>query len=130
MIDEVRESGRTVFLSSHILPEVERTADRIGIVRNSELITVQTVDDLKAKARRHFQIVFAEQISPDEFSGLPGVRSAVSSHDGYGVDILIEGPVDGILGKAAEHRLENVISHEGDLEEAFLAFYEADESAA
>jgi len=129
MIDEVRESGRTVFLSSHILPEVERTADRIGIVRNSELITVQTVDDLKAKARRHFQIVFAEKVSPDEFSGLPGVRSAVSSHDGYGVDILIEGPVDGLLGKAAEHRMENVISHEGDLEEAFLAFYEADDAA-
>jgi ABC-2 type transport system ATP-binding protein len=129
MLDEVRQAGRTVFLSSHILPEVERTADRIGIVRNSRLVTVQTVDDLKTRARRRFQIVFAEQISPAEFSELPGVQSAVSSHDGYGVDILIEGPVDGLLGKAAEHRMENVISHEGDLEEAFLAFYVADDAA-
>lgn len=129
MLDEVRQAGRTVFLSSHILPEVERTADRIGIVRNSRLVTVQTVDDLKARARRHFQILFAEQISPAEFSELPGVQSAMSSHDGYGVDILIEGPVDGMLGKAAEHRMENVISHEGDLEEAFLAFYEEDDAA-
>lgn len=129
MLDEVRQAGRTVFLSSHILPEVERTADRIGIVRNSRLVTVQTVDDLKARARRHFQILFAEQISPAEFSELPGVQSAMSSHDGYGVDILIEGPVDGLLGKAAEHRMENVISHEGDLEEAFLAFYEDDDAA-
>ena len=129
MIDEARQAGKTVFLSSHILPEVERTADRIGIVRNSELITVQTVDDLKARARRHFQIVFADQISPSEFSGLPGVQSAVSSHDGYGVDIFIEGPVDGLLGKAAEHHMENVISHEGDLEDAFLAFYKEDDAA-
>lgn len=129
MLDEVRQAGRTVFLSSHILPEVERTADRIGIVRNSRLVTVQTVDDLKARARRRFQIVFAEQISPAEFAELPGVQSAMSSHDGYGVDILIEGPVDGLLGKAAEHRMENVISHEGDLEEAFLAFYVEDDAA-
>jgi ABC-2 type transport system ATP-binding protein len=129
MLDEVRQAGRTVFLSSHILPEVERTADRIGIVRDSRLVTVQTVDDLKARARRRFQIVFAEQISPAVFAELPGVQSAMSSHDGYGVDILIEGPVDGLLGKAAEHRMENVISHEGDLEEAFLAFYVADDAA-
>jgi len=129
MIDETRDAGRTVFLSSHILPEVERTADRVGIVRNSKLITVQTVSDLKAKARRHFQILFGEQVSADEFSDLPGVQSAVSSHDGYGVDIRIEGPVNGVLGKAAQYRMENVISHEGDLEEAFLAFYEADDAA-
>jgi ABC-2 type transport system ATP-binding protein len=129
MLDEVRQAGRTVFLSSHILPEVERTADRIGIVRNSRLVTVQTVDHLKAKARRHFQIVFAEQISPTEFAELPGVQSAMSSHDGFGVDILIEGPVDGLLGKAAEHRMENVISHEGDLEDAFLSFYQEDDAA-
>jgi ABC-2 type transport system ATP-binding protein len=124
MIDEARDAGRTVFLSSHILPEVERIADRVGIVRNSELVTVQRVDDLKAKARRHFQIVFAEPVAPQDFLGLDGVQSARSSHEGYGVDIVIEGPVDGLLGKAAEHRMENVISHEGELEEAFLAFYE------
>ena len=129
MIDEVRAEGRTMFLSSHILPEVERTADRVGIVRNSELVTVQSVSDLKAKARRHFQIVFAEEVSADEFAGLSGVQSAVSSHDGYGVDIVIEGPVDGILGAAAQHRMENVISHEGDLEDAFLAFYEGEDAA-
>lgn len=129
MIDEARDAGRTVFLSSHILPEVERTADRVGIVRNSRLVTVQTVDELKAKARRHFQIVFAEKVAAIEFSELPGVQSALTSHDGYGVDIYIEGPVDGVLAKAAEHRMENVISHEGDLEDAFLAFYREEPEA-
>ncbi|GMQ84915.1 MAG: ABC transporter ATP-binding protein [Acidimicrobiia bacterium] len=129
MIDETRKAGRTVFLSSHILPEVERTADRVGIVRNGRLVTVQTVNDLKAKARRRFQIVFAEKVRPGEFSELPGVQSALASHDGYGVEILIEGPVDRVLAKAAEHRMENVISHEGDLEEAFLTFYEEEPAA-
>ena len=124
MIDEARDAGNTVFLSSHILPEVERIADRVGIVRNSRLVTVDTVEDLKAKARRHFQIVFADRIDPQEFAGLPGVVSVETSHDGFGVDIRIEGPVNGVLGKAAEHRMENIISHEGDLEEAFLRYYQ------
>ena len=124
MIDEARDAGNTVFLSSHILPEVERIADRVGIVRNCHLVTVDTVEDLKAKARRHFQIVFADRIDPQEFANLPGVVSVETSHDGFGVDIHIEGPVNGVLGKAAEHRMENIISHEGDLEEAFLKYYQ------
>ena len=124
MIDEARNAGNTVVLSSHILPEVERVADRVGIVRSSRLVTVDTVSDLKEKARRHFQIVFADRIDPHEFAKLPGVVSVDSSHDGFGVDIRIEGPVNGVLGKAAEHRMENIISHEGDLEEVFLTYYQ------
>jgi ABC-2 type transport system ATP-binding protein len=129
MIDEVHNDGRTVFLSSHILPEVERTAQRVGIVRNSRLVTVETVTDLKRKARRHFQFVFADPIDVAEFAELAGVSSAVSSHGGRGVDLYVEGPVDQVLRKASEHRMENVISHEGDLEDAFLSFYENDDVA-
>jgi ABC-2 type transport system ATP-binding protein len=130
MIDEVRDDGRTVFLSSHILPEVERTADRVGIVRRSRLVAVETVDELKAKARRHFQFVFADPIDPEEFVHLPGVSSARSSHGGRGIDLYVKGPVDVVLRKASEYRMENVISHEGDLEDAFLSFYENDTDGA
>lgn len=128
LLDEAHAAGSTVFLSSHILPEVERVADRVGIVRNSHLVAVDSVDDLKAKARRHFQFVFAVPVDAGEFADLPGVLAVEASHDGYGVDVRIEGPVDGVLGKAAEHPMENIISHEGDLEEAFLAYYESDDA--
>jgi len=128
MIDEVHREGRTVFLSSHILPEVERTAHRVAIVRHSRLVALETVADLKTKARRHFQFVFADPIDPAEFAGIPGVSSSVSSHGGRGVDIYVEGPVHEVLHKASEHRMENVISHEGDLEDAFLSFYEDDDA--
>jgi len=129
MIDEVHSEGRTVFLSSHVLPEVERTADRVGIVRHSRLVAVETVEGLKTKARRHFQFVFADPIDPAVFAALPGVSSVAPSHDGYGVDIYVEGPVDRVLHTASEYRMENVISHEGDLEDAFLAFYKDDDAA-
>jgi ABC-2 type transport system ATP-binding protein len=129
MVDEVQAEGRTIFLSSHILPEVERTADRVAIVRHSRLVALETVADLKAKARRHFQFVFADPIDPAVFVDLPGMSSVRSSHDGYGIDIHVEGPVEGVLGTASKYRMENVISHEGDLEDAFLSFYEDDDAA-
>jgi ABC-2 type transport system ATP-binding protein len=52
LVDEVRARGGTVFLSSHILPEVERTCDRVGIIRDGRLLSVDDIGELKAKALR------------------------------------------------------------------------------
>lgn len=123
ILTEVRDEGRTVFLSSHILPEVERVADRVGIVRDSRLVTVESVEGLKAKARRRLQLVFAEPVDPAEFTGLPGVEEVTVSHDGRGLDLVVAGSVEAVIRSAARYRVENVRSHEGDLEDAFLSFY-------
>ncbi len=128
MVREARDEGRTVFLSSHILPEVERVADRVAVVRSSRLVTVQTVEGLKAKARRHIQIVFTSPIDPEVFRSVPGVQEASPSHDGRGVDLVVAGPLEEVMAVAARHGVENVISHEGDLEDAFLALYDDDAS--
>lgn len=124
MVDEVRAQGRTVFLSSHILPEVERVADRVGIVRNSRLVAVETVEDLKAKARRRLDLYFAVPVAPSEFSSLDGVQAAAPINDGHGVSVTASGSLDQVIKTAARHEIVNVISHEGDLESAFLAYYQ------
>jgi ABC-2 type transport system ATP-binding protein len=124
MIDEARAAGRTVFLSSHNLPEVERVADRVGIVRKSQLVALEAVDDLKAKARRRLDIHFARRVEPTEFSSLPGVEDAQPINEGHGVSITVAGSVDRVMKVAAGHEIVNIISHEGDLESAFLAYYE------
>ena len=124
MIDEVRTAGRTVFLSSHNLPEVERVADRIAIVRNSRLVALETVEDLKAKARRRLDIHFSVPIQASEFFSLAGVDDVQSINDGYGVAVTVAGSVDRVMKAAAQHEIVNIISHEGDLESAFLAYYE------
>jgi len=123
MVREARDEGRTVFLSSHILPEVERVADRVGVVRASRLVAVETVEGLKAKARRHIQIVFSHRVDPGTFAAVDGVLEAHPSHDGHGVDLVVEGSLEGVMRVASGFGVENVISHEGDLEDAFLALY-------
>jgi len=62
MVAEVKAEGRTVFLSSHILPEVERTCDRVAIIREGKLIAVETIATLKERALRQIEIHFARPV--------------------------------------------------------------------
>jgi ABC-2 type transport system ATP-binding protein len=123
MVAEVKAEGRTVFLSSHILPEVERVADRVGIVREARLVAVERVEDLKAKARRRIELVFSAPVPLEEFATIPDVERADVFDDGRGIAVTVTGPVDPVIKAAARHELVDVISHQGDLESAFLAYY-------
>ena len=124
MIDEVKAQGRTVFLSSHNLPEVERVADRVGIVRRSRLVALEDVDDLKAKTRRRLDIHFSAPVEAAEFSLVEGVVEVHSINEGHGVSISVAGSLGRVMKVAAQHEIVNIISHQGDLESAFLAYYE------
>jgi ABC-2 type transport system ATP-binding protein len=127
LIDEVRAEGRTVFLSSHVLPEVERLADRVGIVRKSRLVVVEEVEALKRKALRRLQIVFAQPVEAAPFAALPGVREAISA--GHALELAVEGPLDAVMRAAAPHGIVNVTTHEADLEEVFMGYYRGDDAA-
>lgn len=126
MVDEVKSEGRTVFLSSHILPEVERLADRVGIVRESRLVALETVAALREKAMRRLEIIFSHQVDVSDFASLPGVHRTEGTHNGRGVDLAVEGNLDRVMAVAGRHPIENIRSREGDLEEAFLAYYADD----
>jgi ABC-2 type transport system ATP-binding protein len=124
IIREVRDDGRTVFLSSHSLGEVERVADRVGILRAGHLIVVERVDTLKRKAIRRLDLEFEEPVPADAFSGIGGVRS-VEPH-GNSLSVTFEGSVNALLRTALEHAVVNLNSREADLEEIFLAYYRED----
>ncbi|MCH9767634.1 MAG: ABC transporter ATP-binding protein [Actinomycetia bacterium] len=121
MVDEVREDGRTVFLSSHTLSEVERVADRVGIIREGELVVVERVDELKRKAIRRIDFEFANEIPSNLFDGVPGVRGAVVDH--CHAQVSFDGSVHDILKAAMTCEVVNLNSRESDLEEVFLAYY-------
>jgi ABC-2 type transport system ATP-binding protein len=126
MVDEVKSEGRTVFLSSHILPEVERLADRVGIVRESRLVALETVAALREKAMRRLEIIFSHPVDVSDFASLPGVHRTEGTHNGRGIDLAVEGNLDQVMAVAGRHPIENIRSREGDLEEAFLAYYADD----
>jgi ABC-2 type transport system ATP-binding protein len=121
LIREVREDGRTVFLSSHSLAEVERVADRVGILRHGHLVVVEPLDTLKRKAIRRIDLEFDEPVEASDFEGIGGVRSAESR--GNSVVVSFEGSVNALLRAALDHNVVNINSREADLEQIFLAYY-------
>lgn len=121
----VRESvarGATVFLSSHILPEVEGLASRVAILRQGRLVTVATIDELRRRARQRIDIFTAGPPPRGYFEAVPGVRE-VTYHDG-GVQVVCEGPVDALIKAAAGLTVERIHTPGQDLEELFLEYYQ------
>jgi ABC-2 type transport system ATP-binding protein len=121
IVQEAKANGQTVFLSSHILAEVERIADRVGIIREGRLVLEEEVATLKARAVRQLEMHFAEPVPEDAFNRLPGVRNIRS--EGNAVHCTIDGSVDAVIKAAASFEILNITSHELDLEEIFLAYY-------
>ena len=121
MLREVRADGRTVFLSSHTLSEVERVADRVGIIRHGRLVVVERVDELKRKAIRRLDFEYSEPVPEGLFAGVEGVRAA-EVHGAF-AEVSYEGSVNKVLQTAMTHEVINLHSRDADLEEIFLAYY-------
>ncbi|MFA5786225.1 MAG: ABC transporter ATP-binding protein [Actinomycetota bacterium] len=118
---EATEEGRTIFLSSHVLSEVERVADRVGIIRDGTLVAVESMKTLKDRALRRVEVTFAQAVPTDSFAGLPGVRSV--QDNGTVLRLAVEGSMDALVKALGRHEVESLTSHEADLEEIFLSYY-------
>jgi ABC-2 type transport system ATP-binding protein len=121
LIVEAKADGRTVFLSSHILPEVERVCDRVGIIREGQIIAVEDVAALKARALRRLEIHFARPVPPEAFATVTGVRD-LTVEDSI-LRCTVMGSLDALVKAAAQFEVVDVVSHEPSLEEIFLAYY-------
>lgn len=122
MMREVAIDGRSVFLSSHTLSEVQRVADRVGIIRTGHLVDVESVDDLRSKAIRTVELHFDAPVDSSIFESVEGVRDVmVADHH---ATMSFDGQMDALLRVAAQHyTLVDVNTQEADLEEIFLQYY-------
>lgn len=121
LVLETAAEGRTVFLSSHTLSEVERVAGRVAIIREGSLVIVEELEDLKKKAIKRMDIDFAESIPADIFQGISGVHDYTVT--GAHATVAFDGSVNDILHAATRFEVNNLSSREADLEEIFLAYY-------
>jgi ABC-2 type transport system ATP-binding protein len=122
VIDEAQRDGRTVFLSSHVLPEVERIAQRVGIIRKGRLIEVATVDSLKERAVRLVEIRFGwPQPTVEDLAGIVGVTE--SNVSGTVATVRIEGSMDPLVKAIAGYETLLIRTHDTPLEEIFLQLY-------
>jgi len=118
-VREARDRGQTVFLSSHILSEVEALCDRVGILREGRLVELATLADMRHLSALTVEATFDGTV-PD-LSSVPGV-SAVHV-DGRVVTCHVRGPVEPLLRVLADAGVTGLLSREPSLEELFLARY-------
>jgi ABC-2 type transport system ATP-binding protein len=121
MVREARAAGRTVFMSSHVMSEVQQTADRVGIIREGRLVTVERVEDLRERAVRRVEIHFDGAVPADEFAALSGVSGVTV--DGPLLRCRLDGRADALVKAAARHTVVSLLSEEPDLEELFFTYY-------
>ena len=128
LVREVTAEGRTVFLSSHLLAEVQHAADRVAVIRDGKLELVETVDALRRRSFVRVETTFAAPPPGDAFAGLPGVREL--ERRGAVVLFSLEGPIDRLVKTLARFEVLGLDVHEADLEDIFLELYRGNGGAA
>ena len=121
LLREVAADGRTVFLSSHELDEVQRVADRIGIIKEGRLVAEDTVEGLRRAAPRKMEVRFRHPVSLTDLSAVRGVTITVA--DGPRVTLDVTGEIGPLLRVIAGHDPVDLTSRPADLDELFLGFY-------
>ncbi len=121
ILREAVAEGATVFLSSHILSEVEKNCDRVAIIRDGRLVKVGTVDSLRDLAHHEVELRFAGSVPVAAFEELPGVSDVAA--DDHLLRLRVSGAITPVVQAAARYELLDFVSREPSLEETFLAQY-------
>lgn len=130
MLAEAKTDGRTAFLSSHNLTEVEHTCDRVGIIREGQLVKVDAVHTLKDIRRHEVEITFPGPAATAWFEGNAGVARATLDDSGHIVRLTVAGDLAAVLQSAAQHGAVNLSAREPSLEEIFLRYYQPEAAGA
>jgi ABC-2 type transport system ATP-binding protein len=130
---EAAAEGRTVFLSSHVLDEVQHVADRVAVLRAGRLVAEDRIDVLLSRLNRTCVVRFDPRPgmvpSAEVFHRVPGVTEVHHLHDGE-IEISLEGPAGPLLEALAPWSPLDLATHEPDLEDLFLGYYGAEHAPA
>jgi ABC-2 type transport system ATP-binding protein len=115
------QAGAAVLLSSHVLSEVERVADRVAAIRAGRLLMLETMSGLREKARHTVEVRFGSPPPPQAFAAVPGITDV--RLDGALFRCTMQGVVDPLIKALSRYHVVDLNSHEADLEDTFLALY-------
>ncbi|MBM4434215.1 MAG: ABC transporter ATP-binding protein [Chloroflexi bacterium] len=121
LVRETRAAGATVFLSSHVLSEVEQVCDRVGIVKDARLVTVGPIGELAGIRSHRLEIEFADEPPVERIRAVPGIEQVAVS--GHAVSGMLRGSFEPLMAAIAGHRVTRLSSREPTLEEIFLSYY-------
>jgi ABC-2 type transport system ATP-binding protein len=121
LLDETQQ-GRTVFMSSHNLSEVERTCRRVAVIRGGELVAVETIERLRERSGQLVIVDFTASVPESELRAIPNVQSVESQRDGS-YHLKIAGSIDPVIKTLARYTVRRLEVEEAPLEDVFLRFY-------
>lgn len=122
IIHEAKQRQATVFMSSHILSEVQKVCDRVGIIRDGTLITERSIAEMATEAAQTFDIVFKDKVPLAKLNQVKGIK--VVRHNGPSVTIHMHGPLAPLFKLLATCEVVKMDTRQLDLEEVFLRYYE------
>ena len=125
---EEQARGKTIFMSSHIMSDVEKVCQRVAVIRSGELVALEAVETLREKAGQRVTVEIGDSVSIAELESIPGV-SMVRQHD-HSYQFNVGGSMDTLVKALARHEVVRLQAEEAPLEEVFLKFYEEPQKAA
>lgn len=127
LVLEHRQMGATVFLSSHIFEEVERTCDRVAFIREGRLAAIRSMDEVRASLTHSYQVTFADsqqlQLFADKAHQGIAIEPATEHQGSRTLLVSADGSVDSLVKELANYSVESLLSREQSLEEMFMEFY-------
>ena len=117
--------GKTIFMSSHIMSDVEKVCRRVAVIRQGEIVTIAEVEKLRQKAGQRVTVDFGDAISAEELERMPGVSNVTTSQSGSQTyHFNVSGSMDALIKALSRHEVLRLQAEEAPLEEVFLKFYE------
>jgi len=124
---EEQARKKTIFMSSHIMSDVEKVCQRVAVIRNGELVTVEEVEKLRERAGQRVVVEFGDIVTEEELSRIPGVIDVSKNNRAYHLNV--GGSMDPLIKAFSRHEVNRMQAEEAPLEEVFLKFYEEPEKA-
>tara|TARA_B100001750_G_C15471436_1_gene580018 strand:+ start:73 stop:1017 length:945 start_codon:yes stop_codon:yes gene_type:complete len=122
LLREVKDEGRTVFLSSHVLSEVEQICDRIGIIRDGHLVAVEEIESMQKRLLKYLHVTFSESVDPKVFDALP--NTTVTESTDKTLSIAISGDINQVIKLISQYKVESLESGQPSLENVFMGYYQ------
>jgi len=126
---EEQARGKTIFMSSHIMSDVEKVCQRVGVIRQGEIVTVEEVEKLREKAGQRVTVEFGDAVAEEELTRIPGVSMVNKNNNNSSYHFSVSGSMDPLIKALSHHEVMRLQAEEAPLEEVFLKFYEEPEKA-
>ena len=120
LITEQKQQGKTILMSSHLFEEVERTCDRVGMIKQGELKAIDTIEELKATQKRTYIVVFDDEAQADAFAAEP--LQIVAREDNQ-VTVSVQQDMNLFISSLHRFSIKDLKAKEQSLEDVFLHYY-------